>query len=134
MERISNIIASAEDAADMRRRMGAAALEADPQAGLAQLRGGVEMLRSTGAEIRLPFYYGLLAEVCALRTKARCISRQAREAIALALGDPVLRHRVPFVAGAVELTHAVFAPNGDIIAVGYDGASTPHRGVILRLR
>jgi predicted ATPase len=44
----------------------AAALEDDPQAGLAQLRRGLEMLRSTGAEIRLPFYHGLLAEVCAM--------------------------------------------------------------------
>ena len=44
----------------------AEALEDDPQAGLAQLRRGLEMLRSTGAEIRLPFYHGLLAEVCAL--------------------------------------------------------------------
>jgi tetratricopeptide (TPR) repeat protein len=44
----------------------AAAFEEHPQAGLAQLRRGLEMFRSTGAEIRLPFYYGLLAEVCAL--------------------------------------------------------------------
>jgi DNA-binding SARP family transcriptional activator len=44
----------------------AAAFEDDPPAGLARLRNGLEMLRSTGAEIRLPFYYGLLSEVCAL--------------------------------------------------------------------
>lgn len=44
----------------------AAAFECDPQTGLTQLRSGLEMLRSTGAEIRLPFYLGLLAEVCTL--------------------------------------------------------------------
>ena len=33
---------------------------------MAQLRCRLEMLRSTSAEIRLPFYHGLLAEVCAL--------------------------------------------------------------------
>jgi DNA-binding SARP family transcriptional activator len=44
----------------------AAAVEEDARSGLEQLRAGLEMLRSTGAEIRLPFYYGLLAEICAL--------------------------------------------------------------------
>src|SRR5579885_1138450 len=44
----------------------AAAVEEDAHSGLEQLRAGLEMLRSTGAEIRLPFYYGLLAEICAL--------------------------------------------------------------------
>lgn len=44
----------------------AAAVEEDARRGLEQLRAGLEMLRSTGAEIRLPFYHGLLAEVFAL--------------------------------------------------------------------
>jgi predicted ATPase len=44
----------------------AAALEGDPATGLAQLRSGLELLKTTGAELRLPFYYGLLAEACAL--------------------------------------------------------------------
>ena len=44
----------------------AAAVEEDAAAGLAQLRSGLELLRSTGAEIRLPFYHALLAEACAL--------------------------------------------------------------------
>jgi DNA-binding SARP family transcriptional activator/predicted ATPase len=44
----------------------AAALEGDPATGLAQLRQGLELLKTTGAELRLPFYYGLLAEACAL--------------------------------------------------------------------
>ncbi len=38
----------------------------DPRAGLVRLRQGMEALRATGAEIRLPFYHGLLAETCAL--------------------------------------------------------------------
>ncbi len=44
----------------------AAAVEEEAPRGLEQLRAGLEMLRSTGAEIRLPFYHGLLAEVFAL--------------------------------------------------------------------
>ncbi|MBZ5593339.1 MAG: AAA family ATPase [Acidobacteriia bacterium] len=44
----------------------AAAIEDDPQAGLAQLRRGLDLLKTTGAELRLPFYQGLLAEACAL--------------------------------------------------------------------
>jgi DNA-binding SARP family transcriptional activator len=35
-------------------------------AGLAQLRGGIDSLKATGAEVRLPFYYALAAEVCGL--------------------------------------------------------------------
>ena len=30
------------------------------------MRRGLELLKSTGGELRLPFYYGLLAETCAL--------------------------------------------------------------------
>jgi len=41
----------------------ATAVEGDLTAGLSQLRQGLDALRATGAEIRLPFYYGLLAEV-----------------------------------------------------------------------
>jgi DNA-binding SARP family transcriptional activator len=44
----------------------ALALEDDAQAGLQQLRRGLELVKATGAELRLPFYYGLLAETCAL--------------------------------------------------------------------
>ena len=44
----------------------AAAFEDEPPSGLQQLRRGLEMLRSTGAELRLPFYHALLAEACAL--------------------------------------------------------------------
>ena len=41
-------------------------VEGDPTAGAMQLRHGLEALKATGAELRLPFYYGLLAEVCSL--------------------------------------------------------------------
>ena len=41
------------------------AMEGDAPAGLARLRQGLDSLKATGAEIRLPFYHGLLAEVCA---------------------------------------------------------------------
>lgn len=40
----------------------AAAAEKDAAAGLAQLREGLEGMRRLGAELRLPFYYSLLAE------------------------------------------------------------------------
>jgi predicted ATPase len=43
----------------------ARAMEGDAVAGLAQLRQGLNALRATGAELRLPFYYGLIAEACA---------------------------------------------------------------------
>ena len=33
--------------------------------GLLQLRNGLEALKATGAELRTPFYHGLLAEACA---------------------------------------------------------------------
>jgi predicted ATPase len=41
-------------------------VERDPAAALAQFRHGLDALRATGAELRLPFYYGLLAELCSL--------------------------------------------------------------------
>jgi predicted ATPase len=44
----------------------ATAVEGDTTAGLVQLRHGLDALKATGAELRLPFYYGLLAEVCGL--------------------------------------------------------------------
>jgi predicted ATPase len=44
----------------------ATAVEGDTAAGLAQLRHGLDALKATGAELRLPFYYGLLAEACGL--------------------------------------------------------------------
>ncbi len=40
----------------------AAAGEGEVSAGLAQLRGGMESMRALGAEIRLPYYFALLAE------------------------------------------------------------------------
>ncbi|MGB6946175.1 MAG: BTAD domain-containing putative transcriptional regulator [Bryobacteraceae bacterium] len=44
----------------------AKAVEGDAGAGLTQLRRGLDALKATGAELRLPFYYGLLAEVCGM--------------------------------------------------------------------
>lgn len=44
----------------------ATAVEGNTTAGLVELRHGLDALKGTGAEIRLPFYYGLLAEVCDL--------------------------------------------------------------------
>jgi DNA-binding SARP family transcriptional activator/predicted ATPase len=44
----------------------AMAAEGDAEAGVARLRFGLEALRALGAEVRLPFYLGLLAEACAL--------------------------------------------------------------------
>jgi predicted ATPase len=44
----------------------AVAVEGDASAGLVRLRDGLDELKATGAELRLPFYYGLLAEVCKL--------------------------------------------------------------------
>jgi tetratricopeptide (TPR) repeat protein len=38
--------------------------DSDGSRGLARLRQGLEDLRATGAELRLPFYYSLLAEAC----------------------------------------------------------------------
>jgi predicted ATPase len=43
----------------------AMALTGDAQAGLARLRQGLETFKASGAELRLPFYHGLLAEACA---------------------------------------------------------------------
>ncbi len=43
----------------------AVAMAGDARAGLAQLRQGLESFKASGAELRLPFYYGLLAEACA---------------------------------------------------------------------
>jgi len=76
----SHALARAEEAAAVCRQHGfayylsmaeivagwAAAQCGDSQAGLLRLRQGLEALRATGAEIRLPFYHGLLAETCAL--------------------------------------------------------------------
>jgi DNA-binding SARP family transcriptional activator/predicted ATPase len=44
----------------------AIAVEGEASAGLARLRQGIDQLKATGAELRLPFYYGLLAEACKL--------------------------------------------------------------------
>jgi predicted ATPase len=40
----------------------ALAMEGDPEAGVTQVRHGLDGLRAMGAQLRLPFYYGLLAE------------------------------------------------------------------------
>jgi len=48
----------------------ATGMEGDTAAGLMQLRRGLDTLRSTGAELRLPFYYGLLAEINGLAGKS----------------------------------------------------------------
>ena len=42
----------------------ATAAEDDPAAGLSRLQEGLVALKATGAELRLPFYQGLLAEAC----------------------------------------------------------------------
>jgi DNA-binding SARP family transcriptional activator/predicted ATPase len=39
--------------------------EGDAHGGVSQLRNGLNALQATGAQIRLPFYLGLLAEACA---------------------------------------------------------------------
>ena len=44
----------------------ATAVEGDPPAGLDRLRQGLDALKATGAELRVPFYHGLLAEACSL--------------------------------------------------------------------
>jgi predicted ATPase len=38
----------------------------DPAAGLSRLHDGLVALKATGAELRLPFYHGLVAEACGL--------------------------------------------------------------------
>lgn len=43
----------------------AQAMEGNPEEGSVQARLGIEALKATGAELRLPFYLGLLAESCA---------------------------------------------------------------------
>ena len=45
--------------------VSARAMLGDPYAGLSRLRQGLDSLKATRAEIRLPFYYALLAKVCA---------------------------------------------------------------------
>ena len=43
----------------------AMAMSGDAEKGVARLREGLETFRASGAELRLPFYHGLLAEACA---------------------------------------------------------------------
>jgi DNA-binding SARP family transcriptional activator/predicted ATPase len=43
----------------------AMAMSGNAETGVARLRGGLETFRASGAELRLPFYHGLLAEACA---------------------------------------------------------------------
>ena len=44
----------------------ATAMQGDPAGRVAQLRAGLEVFRAAEVELRLPFYYGLLAEVSSL--------------------------------------------------------------------
>ena len=53
----------------------ARAVQGSAAEGIAQLRQGIDNFRATGAELRLSFYYGLLADACA---------RSSNEAEALA--------------------------------------------------
>jgi DNA-binding SARP family transcriptional activator len=76
----TQVLARAGEAAELCRKHGfayylawaeilagwAAAAEGDTGAGVVRLRHGIEALKATGAELRLPFYYGLLAEACDL--------------------------------------------------------------------
>jgi len=41
----------------------ATGMQSDPPAGMRRLRSGLDALKSIRAELRLPFYYGLLAEI-----------------------------------------------------------------------
>ena len=73
-------LARAEEAAAVCRKHGftyylsmadilagwATAGQGSPEAGVMRLRQGLEGLKKMGAEVRLPFYLGLLAECCAL--------------------------------------------------------------------
>ncbi len=73
-------LARANEAAELCRKHGfayylawaeilagwASAVEGDVATGLLQLRRGLEALKATGAELRLPFYYALVAEVSML--------------------------------------------------------------------
>jgi serine/threonine protein kinase len=43
----------------------AMAMQENADTGLAQIREGFDALKATGAELRLPFYHGLIAEACA---------------------------------------------------------------------
>jgi len=42
----------------------ATGMQSDPAAGMRRLYRGIDALKATGAELRLPFYYGLLGEIC----------------------------------------------------------------------
>jgi predicted ATPase len=53
----------------------ATAMAGDGESGVARLRQGLETFKASGAELRLPFYHGLLAETCAR-------AGQMREALA----------------------------------------------------
>ena len=48
----------------------ARSVSGEAEAGLTQLRNGIDGLKATGAELRLPFYHGLLAEACAAAGRA----------------------------------------------------------------
>ncbi len=76
---IGRALARADEAAAVCRKHGftyylsvaeilagwAMAMSSDAETGVARLRGGLETFRASGAELRLPFYHGLLAEACA---------------------------------------------------------------------
>ena len=44
----------------------ATGVDGDPVSGIGQIRRGIDAFKMIQAELRLPFYYGLLAEVCGL--------------------------------------------------------------------
>jgi predicted ATPase len=56
-------------------------LKGQGEAGLAQMRGGVNALRATGAELRLPYYFALLAQACLQTSQVE----EARELLAESL-------------------------------------------------
>ena len=89
----------------------AIALEGDTSAGLVELRRGIEALKSTGAELRLPFYYGLLAEVCGL-------AGQVGEALANVASGFAFQSKNGETWFAAEL-HRI---HGDVLASSGDAA------------
>ena len=99
----------------------ATAVESDVAAGLTQLRRGIAALQATGAELRLPLYYGLLAEVCGL-------AGQTGEALANVANGFAFQSKNGEIWFAPEL-HRI---HGDLLLRGGDiaGARTNYRRAI----
>jgi predicted ATPase len=87
----------------------ATAVEGDTAAGLVELRHGLDALKATGAELRLPFYYGLLAEVCGL-------AGQVGEALANVASGFAFQSKNGEMWSAPEL-HRI---HGDVLSRGGD--------------